>query len=82
MLTACENVGNHHLESQLSRLYILGCLQVFAMYLMTITKSSLHAPVAENHRSVYQQVSYHIIYMYSLHDWYISQCPYIMIIIS
>ena len=42
-------------------LSILGCLQVFALYLMKITKSSLHAPVAEDN-SVSQQVSYHIIY--------------------
>ena len=47
-------------------LSILGCLQVFAMYLMKITKSSLHAPVADQD-SVNHQVSYHIIY--SLHDY-------------
>ena len=41
-------------------LSILDYLQVFAMSLMTITKSSLHAPVAEDN-PVYQQVSYHII---------------------
>ena len=61
-------------------LSIFGCLQVFAMYLMKIPKSSLHAPVADQVPVCYQ-VSYHIIY--SLHDYnyYISQCPYIMIIL-
>ena len=42
-------------------LSILDCLQVFAMSLMKITKSLLHAPVAED-QTVSQQVSYHIIY--------------------
>ena len=69
VLTACENVGNHHLESRLSRLYILDCLQVFAMSLIKITKSSLLAPVADHHPVYIYQVSYHIIYsLHCMHD--------------